>query len=153
MTVLWWVLGTLAAAGGVFFAGMRGKWRPVVDGVRRMNRRFMNPMQMKTAGRPGAYAGIIRHVGRSSGRAYETPVGIEETPDGFVIALPYGARADWVRNVLASGGAELVYEGDVIAVDGPRVVGGADAFEYFDDGDLRTFRMMKVDDFLLLHRT
>jgi hypothetical protein len=29
---------------------------------------------MRTEGRPGAYAGIIRTVGRRSGRPYATPV-------------------------------------------------------------------------------
>ena len=42
--------------------------------VRRFNRAFGNPHQMKTAGTPGAYASVIRHVGRKTGRSYETPV-------------------------------------------------------------------------------
>ena len=55
--------------------------------------------------------GIVRHTGRTSGRSYETPVNVFRRPDGFVIALTYGAQADWVRNVLAAGGCELVTRG------------------------------------------
>ena len=47
----------------------------------------MNPAQMRTAGTPGAYAGIIRARGRVSGRMIETPVGIIADGDAFLIAL------------------------------------------------------------------
>lgn len=152
MPVVYVVVGGLAALAAVFLVGMRTHWPPVTTAVRRMNKRFMNPRQMRTAGRPGAYAGVIRHVGRSSGTAYETPVGIEETPDGFVIALPYGTSPDWLKNVLAAGSAELVWEGATHSVDRPRVVGPGEALEFFPEGERRTFRTMHVEDFLRLHR-
>ncbi len=149
---MWWVLGGLLGIGVVFFAGMRAKWPPVLTAVRRMNKRFMNPRQMRTAGEPEAYAGIVRHVGRSSGRAYETPIGIEEAPDGFVVALPYGTHADWLRNVLAAGGAEFVLDGVTHRVGHPRVVGPDEALGYFDEGEQRTFAVMRIEDFLLVDR-
>ena len=46
-----------------------------------------------------------------SGRQYETPVGPFAVGDDFVIGLPYGPGADWVRNVLANGSATLVHQG------------------------------------------
>lgn len=146
------IVGALAAIGLVFVAGMRGKWEPVQTAVRRMNKRFMNPAQMRTAGTPGAYAGIVRHRGRRSGTAYETPVGIEATDDGFVIALPYGTSPDWLKNVLAAGEAELVHEGEAHRVDQPRIVARAEAVGYFPEGEQRTFRLMAVDDFLVVRR-
>ncbi|MEX1281204.1 MAG: nitroreductase family deazaflavin-dependent oxidoreductase [Acidimicrobiia bacterium] len=152
MPIVYAVVGGLVVLAGVFVVGMRMQWAPVTTAVRRMNKRFMNPRQMRTAGQPGAYAGIVRHVGRSSGAAYETPVGIEETPDGFVVALPYGTTADWLKNVLAAGSAELVRDGATHGVDRPRVVGPDEALEYFPEGEQRTFRTMHVDEFLLLRR-
>jgi deazaflavin-dependent oxidoreductase (nitroreductase family) len=55
--------------------------------------------------------GMVRHVGRTSGERHETPVNVFRRDDGFVIALTYGTQADWVRNVLAAGGCELVTRG------------------------------------------
>ena len=69
LTVVAVVVLVLIALGAVWFVGMRTKWRPVIDFQRRANRRVVNPRQMRTAGEPGAYAGIVRHVGRRSGRA------------------------------------------------------------------------------------
>jgi deazaflavin-dependent oxidoreductase (nitroreductase family) len=55
--------------------------------------------------------GVVHHTGRSSGRAYATPVNVFRAEERFVIALTYGTQADWVRNVLAAGGCELVTRG------------------------------------------
>ena len=126
MTVFVSLLGAillgLAALVAVFLGGMRAKWPPVVDAVRRLNMRVMNPRQMETAGQPGAFAGILRHTGRTSGKAYETPVGIEPTDDGFVIAMVYGERTQWARNVLAAGTATVIVEGQTYEVDRPELV-------------------------------
>ena len=115
------VIVGLVALAGVWFLGMRNKWGPVLDFQRKVNRKVVNPKQMRSAGKPGAYAAVVRHVGRRSGVAYETPVVPFATADGFVIVLPYGARPDWVRDVLAAGSAELVHEGETYRVCEPVV--------------------------------
>jgi deazaflavin-dependent oxidoreductase (nitroreductase family) len=114
-------LVVLLALAAVWFVGMRSKWPPVLDFQRKVNRRFFNPRQMRSAGTPGAYASVIRHTGRTSGTAYETPVVPFPRGDRYVIALPYGTRPDWVKNVLAAGTAELVHEGETFAVTSPVV--------------------------------
>lgn len=142
------VVGVLVVAivvlGVVFFLGMRAK-SPLVQGlVRRMNRRFMNPRQLRTAGTPGAYASIVRHVGRRSGTAYETPVVPFPIEGGFVVALPYGTRPDWLQNVLAAGTAILVNEGTTYRLDDPEVVptdGIRDALPAKEQRDLARFRV------------
>lgn len=144
------VTSTAIALGVVFMAGMRYKWPFVLDWVRRMNRRFMNPRQMRTAGTAGAYAGIIHHIGRKSGKEYQTPVGILAVDDTFVIVLPYGTRPDWLKNVLAAGSATLTHEGVTHAVDQPEVI-GVDSVEAFTDADRRTQRLYEVDHCLRLH--
>jgi len=69
---------------------------------------------------------VIRHVGQTSGTAYETPIGALPTNGGFVIALPYGTRSDWLKNVLAKGSATIVAEGETYEVDHPTLVPTAD---------------------------
>ena len=81
---------------------------------------------MRTAGSAGTQTSVIRHVGRTSGRTYQTPVDIITTGDGFLIALPYGTRADWVRNVLAAGSATIVSQGESIDVDEPIIAATAE---------------------------
>jgi deazaflavin-dependent oxidoreductase (nitroreductase family) len=66
--------------------------------------------------------GLVIHRGRRSGNRYETPVNVFTRGDGFVIALTYGVQADWVQNVLAAGGCELVTRGHRIQLDQPELV-------------------------------
>ena len=94
----------VAAAAGVVL-GIRTRYPPVVDLVRRLARDSGNPRVLKTAGTAGSPTSIIEHTGRTSGRAFQTPVTPTQTANGFVIALPYGPGTDWVKNVLASGSA------------------------------------------------
>ena len=79
-----------------------------------------NKIALRTAGTPETGTSIVRHRGRTSGRTFETPVGVLATDDGFLIALPYGLRSNWLRNVLANGGATLVHHGETVDVDGAR---------------------------------
>jgi hypothetical protein len=41
---------------------------------------------------------------------------------GFVFALTYGAQADWVRNVVAAGGCDLVTRGRRYRLTDPEIV-------------------------------
>ena len=141
-----------AAASVLFVIGMRRKWPAVMRPVVWFSRRFMNPTQMQTAGQPGAFAGIVRHVGRHSERAYETPVGIERDGDAFVIALPYGSSANWLRNVLAAGEATVVHAGEVVDVTEPALIPLAEVDEVFSPADQRFHRWFGVDQALRLER-
>jgi deazaflavin-dependent oxidoreductase (nitroreductase family) len=141
----------LAAIGVVFVTGMRTKSPRVLDAVRKTSR-AMKPLALRSAGTPGAYAAVVRHVGRTTGRPYETPVGAVATEDGFVIALPYGPNTDWLKNVLASGTASIVDEGNTYEVDRPEVVPMAAAGRYFSPQDQRAHRMFAVDQCLRVRR-
>lgn len=144
------LVAVVGVAGAVWFAGMRTKWPPVIDLQRRVNRRVVNPRQMRTAGSPGAYAGVIRHVGRRTGTEYATPVVPFPRDDKFVIVLPYGSRPDWVKNVLAAGSAELTHEGFTFTVGSP--VLRAVAPEDLPTSELRTMRMFGTTECLELTR-
>jgi deazaflavin-dependent oxidoreductase (nitroreductase family) len=66
--------------------------------------------------------GVVVHSGRKSGREYRTPVNVFRHGGGYVIALTYGAEADWVRNVLAAGRATLLTRGGRLELTGPELV-------------------------------
>ncbi len=94
---------------------------PIPAAVARFNRRVTNPLTRRFAGRLPGFA-VVVHRGRSSGRVYRTPVNAFARPGGYVVALTYGPRADWVRNVLAAGECLLVVRGRRVRMTNPRVV-------------------------------
>jgi deazaflavin-dependent oxidoreductase (nitroreductase family) len=142
----------LAGCWVLFVVAMRTKFRPVLDRVRRMNRALANPDMLNTAGRPGARASAVRHVGRKTGTPYRTPVVAAAAEGGFVIALPYGSRADWVQNVLAAGAAIVESDGNSYRVDHPQVVAAAVAQPCFPRKEQWEHRVYGVNEFLLLRR-
>ena len=135
------LLFALGVIGIVFVVGMRRKSPLVLNAVRRSGR-AMKPLVLKSSGTPGGIASVIRHVGRTSGRPYETPVQAVATDDGFVIALPYGPNTDWLKNILVSGSATIVHEGDTYRVDRPEIVPASVAAPLFSPKDQRTHRLL-----------
>jgi deazaflavin-dependent oxidoreductase (nitroreductase family) len=81
--------------------------------------------------------GVLDHVGRTSGRAYSTPVVALEHGDGYLIPLPFGEGTHWVRNLLAAGGGTLRHRGadhriaDPVIVDLESIADDLPAFARF----------------------
>lgn len=148
------VAGVVAVVGGVLWIGFavsfQTKFPPVQDAIRKLNRSFTNPRAIAKAGQPGSYASIVHHVGRVSGTDYRTPVVVVPAEAGLLIALPYGPKADWVRNVVAAGKTTIEHEGETLRATQPRLLPRSDANPYFPVKEQWMHRVYGVDDFLLL---
>ena len=65
--------------------------------------------------------------------------------DSFFIALPYGNRTDWLKNVLDQGSATIVTRGQTYEVDRPEIVAMAEATGYFRPREQRMQRQFHVE--------
>jgi deazaflavin-dependent oxidoreductase (nitroreductase family) len=128
-------------------APMRG---PVRSALRRLTQ-VTRPLALRSAGKAGSATSVVRHVGRKSGQEYQTPVVAVEHDDSFLIALPYGERTDWLKNVLAKGSATLVTDGHTYQVDEPEVIPMAEATGYFRPKEQRMHRQFGVGTALRVH--
>jgi deazaflavin-dependent oxidoreductase (nitroreductase family) len=99
----------------------------VTDRLARLNRRVLNPVIGKIAGRRLSPVAYMLHQGRKSGRQYRTPVMPLPLGDGFLVSLPYGPNRDWVRNVVAAGRCTLLRGGRRFELTGPRLLDAAGA--------------------------
>ena len=61
-------------------------------------------------------------MGRKSGKVYHTPINVFRASNGFIIALTYSSKSEWVKNVLATGGCELKTRGKKYQISAPNVV-------------------------------
>ena len=85
--------------------------------------RPFGPIANRFAGRRWAPLwGILRHTGRTSGKAYATTVVALHTPDGFIIPLPFGDETQWAKNLFAAGGGSLRSHGREYPIVEPRIV-------------------------------
>jgi hypothetical protein len=73
--------------------------------------------------------------------------------DAFVIALPYGLSADWLKNLLARGSATIVHDGSTYDVDRPEVLALSAVEHAFSPADQRAHRLFGVDQCLRVRRT
>src|SRR4051794_11373988 len=92
----------------------------------RFNRRVVNPLAARVVGSFPPYA-MLEHRGRRSGRVYRSPIVALPTRGGVLVALTFGSRSDWVRNVRATGTARLLYAGRWWELDSPLVLGPREA--------------------------
>jgi len=134
---------TLAA---YFLAGHAGRSGGRL--VALINRRILNPIVLRIAG-PLALS-VLHHMGRRTGRPYYTPVFAEQTSEGFIVGLIYGADTDWCRNVLAARGATLAYRGHELRLVSPRVIDAASARAMLPLGIWLIHRMLGTSGFLTL---
>ncbi len=91
---------------------------------------------------------IIRHVGRRSGKPYETVIMVWPMGEGFVIALTYGPKVDWYRNILAAGGCTVFWHRRVYAVGKPEPVDVKTALPAFSPLHQFILRLIGIQDFV-----
>lgn len=95
---------------------------------------------------------VLEHRGRSSGRTYAIPVAVLVTPETFVISLPWGPQANWVRNVLAAQGCSIRWKGERFRVTDPQLVGVDVALKAAGSFQRAVIRRFGLTAFLQLRR-
>lgn len=100
-------------------------------------------------GTSGPFA-LVKHVGRISGRPYETPIIVQPTAGGFVIELTYGPEVDWYRNVVAANGCRILYHGVEHTVEGLEPLPAAEGIRAFTPGQQRILRLLRREHFVKL---
>jgi deazaflavin-dependent oxidoreductase (nitroreductase family) len=108
-----------------------------------VNKRVFNPRAIAGGKWP-----VLTHVGRASGATYRTPLDAYPVDGGYLFVLVYGSGSDWVRNVLAAGGARLRVDGREVGLAAPRLVGEEEAFQALPDDVTRPPRLLRITEFL-----
>lgn len=101
------------------------------DRIRVFNKYVTNKVFRGFASRSRGPFAVIRHVGRRSGKPYETTIMVWHKGEGFVIALTYGPKVDWFRNIVAAGGGTLLWHGRVYAIGKPEPIDSKTALTAF----------------------
>jgi deazaflavin-dependent oxidoreductase (nitroreductase family) len=94
---------------------------------------------------------LIQHVGRRSGRTYQTPVMLARVPDGFVAELTYGTSVNWYRNIVAAGGCTVLYRGQEYTVDRIEPCSVDDGLRAYGNPRALVLRLLHRREFRRLH--
>ena len=93
----------------------------VMTRLRPFTTNVFNPIVRLVAAWAPGFA-MLGYVGRKSGRPYRIPVKVFRHGPDYVISLMYGPDVEWVRNILAAGGAELRIRRRTTRLTDPKVV-------------------------------
>jgi deazaflavin-dependent oxidoreductase (nitroreductase family) len=116
--------------------------------IRSFNKHIINPLLRTFASASRGPFAVIHHVGRRSGKLYETTIMIWPMGDHFVIALTYGPDVDWYRNLVAAGHGTLLWHGKRYAIEKPEPIDVTTALPAFPPTFRPMLRLLGVQHFL-----
>jgi deazaflavin-dependent oxidoreductase (nitroreductase family) len=90
----------------------------------RVNNLIVNPIQRLWAPWLPPYA-VVVHRGRRTGVEHRTPVLAFRQGENLIVALLYGDRTQWMRNLEAGGGGRIVRRGRERTITSILVTDGA----------------------------
>jgi deazaflavin-dependent oxidoreductase (nitroreductase family) len=122
----------------------------IIDGIRIFNKYIFNRITLTLAKSGRGPFSVVYHKGRRSGRTYRTPVLASYVDEMIIIPLSYGEKVDWLRNVLAQGGCEIVRKKKTISAINPEVIDSRLAFEVLPEKRRKLFERHKMGKFLCL---
>lgn len=120
--------------------------------LRRFNKHVFNRLTLPWAGRRGSPFVLVEHVGRRTGRRYQTPVAAAPMGDSLYIALTYGPQTDWCRNVRAAEQAAILDGGIAYTAGSPEVVDRSVALPAFSLPARLACRLIGIREFLKVTR-
>lgn len=82
----------------------------LLDHIRVFNKYVTNKVMIHICGKRFGHFAILSHTGRKTGKLYRIPIIAEPVERGFVIALTYGKKVDWYKNVKAKGGCSIYWK-------------------------------------------
>lgn len=123
---------------------MRSGWLTVI-------KHTINPLAIRAARRGSGPFSLVEHVGRKSGKRYETPIIVAPVDAGFVAELTYGPKVAWYQNSRAAGGCVVRYHGRPFTIDRIAELDAEAGLRAYGAPRSWILRLLRRRDFLLLH--
>lgn len=115
-----------------------------------MNKRVTNKLLIHISGKDLGMFAILTHTGQKSGKLYQIPIIVVPVPNGFVIALTYGRKTDWYKNVTAKGGCSLKWKRHDYALTNPEFIDQAQGLQAFPAIFRLGLKSMRIQEYLHL---
>lgn len=100
---------------------------PMPLAITRFNARVLNKGMIHLVGHLDIVE--LEHVGRRTGTVRHTPIMAFRHGDEVTVALTYGPKVQWLKNVEAAGGARMRFGRDRVDLGAPRRLGAEEGLE------------------------
>lgn len=118
--------------------------------VRTFNKHVLNRLTSRLARSSFGLFAVVYHVGRRSGKPYETTIMLVRVDGGFVAALTYGAEVDWYRNVRAAGRCRVLWHGTTYDITRLETVDAKAAIPLFPHPENNFLRLLGIRDYIMM---
>ncbi|HTX97429.1 MAG TPA: nitroreductase family deazaflavin-dependent oxidoreductase [Mycobacterium sp.] len=112
-----------------------------------------NNLASKISGTEHSSWGLLTHVGRHSGRVYQTSLGAYPYGDGFLLPLAYGTHTDWYQNLMAAGSGTLTWRGGTYWLERPELVSAPEVMRAWPVMSRILLRLAGIHNFVWLHKS
>ena len=112
----------------------------------------LNRATLRSARTPGGPFSIVRHVGRKTGRIYETPLILTRRGEDFVAELTYGPEVQWYQNVVAAGRCTVVHNGTEYQISGIGPLDREAGLRAFGNPAALVLRLLRRHEFRVLYQ-
>lgn len=116
--------------------------------VRYFNKYVLNRLTGKIACSSWGPFSMVYHVGRRSGRPYQTTIIAIPAVDSFVVALTYGPDVDWFRNVTAAGRCGILWHRHEYSIEKIEPMATKTALPYFPVFERTILRWVGIQHFV-----
>lgn len=96
---------------------------------------------------------LVRHVGRKTGRVYETPLILARAQGGFVAELTYGPDVAWYRNIVAAGNCVIIFKGIEHHIDRIESCSPAEGLRAFRQPAASVLKLLRRHEFRFLRES
>jgi deazaflavin-dependent oxidoreductase (nitroreductase family) len=118
------------------------------SGVRYFNKYVLNRLTGKIARASWGPFSMVYHVGRRSGKPYQTTIIAIPTTGSFVVALTYGPNVDWYRNVTAAGRCGILWHHHEYAIEKIEPMEIKTALPYFPALERAILRLVGIQNYV-----
>ena len=120
----------------------------VPDRMRYVAKHVINRLTVSNAGSARSPFALLRHVGRRSGKAFETPMMVRPLGEDVVLARTDGPKVDWYRNIQATGKGTLLWHGKAYTIEKMESLDRSIALLAFHKYEQIILRMLDVQYFV-----
>ena len=112
----------------------------------------LNKATLRAARSAGGPFSLVRHVGRKTGKTYETPLILARLGDDFVAELTYGPEVSWYQNIVAAGHCAVVFDGVEHQINRIEPLDPQDGLRAFGNPAAIILRLLRRHEFRVLRQ-
>ncbi len=115
-----------------------------------LSKHVINPLLRHAAGSTNTPFALVQHIGRHTGKHYETPIIVMPEVKNFIAALTYGQQVQWYKNITAAKYCTIVWHKKTYAITAIDIISPKEALQAFPQHLRKILQIHGTKDFIIM---